>query len=391
MIAILALAGWCQDADLASDLKARGWAAVDAWSARPEAKERLAAAAGSADPDLRWWAGAALAELEARDACLPPLRVTLEEKDRPASELLREVLGTAGLRLAAPGEADRTVRAGFRDVPFLEALDEACRLGEVSLARQPSGEFQSVPGDSIKGPRFYRGGFAAGIAAASATSEATFDDPPASRLSVTIVVRGDPRSVIPETGGEVVILEARDDTGKSLLLPGGPPLEGSAGAFAARVREPVLTAKATFDVPAPSARSIARLRGVATLTTVRKREEIVFEKVLSEGPQTREAGPVRATLARCARDGASHAVDLDLRSERRARWPDSDAVLLEDAQGNAFPEPLGSANSGQTRAEYRLTYRDREGNGPPERLRLSVVTETATRKVYFELKDVRLR
>src|SRR5437016_2523138 len=100
---LLALLLFSQDGDLASKLKQGGWAMVEELGAKPELKPKLAELAAGKDSEIAWWAAAALAELEAREKAGPghvgPLLVTIEAKDRPAVEVLREVFEKAGLKL----------------------------------------------------------------------------------------------------------------------------------------------------------------------------------------------------------------------------------------------------------------------------------------------------
>jgi hypothetical protein len=379
-----------QDADLASKLKSGGWAAVDELGAKPEMKSAIAELAGGKDVEVAWWAGAALDELEARekagDAYLPPLRITLEAKDRSAGELLRELMAKAKGRPIDLPEGDHPITVSFRDTSYLEAIDEVCRLAGLVLARGAGGRLQAVPAEPGHGPRFYHAGFAASVVSLVQRTDVTFREEPASQLHLTISLRADPRLRILDEEVTCALSRAEDDTGRSLLKEGAKPT--------IRIRGPAeggAVGQLALAVPAGDAKKIALLRGSATLTLAKKVEEIVFENVSKNGTQDRESGGVKASLKSVTREGEEIRLELELSAKDRVFWPSTDNLSLEDGEGSPYQKWGSSMNSSGTSASYRLNYRDRNAQGPPEKFRISVVTETYPRQVRFEIKDLVLR
>ena len=379
-----------QDAEIASKLKRDGWTAVDELASKSGAKAALAELAAGKDAELAWWADAAMAGIEGRElaggAYAPPQRVTFEARDRSAGEVLRELLSSAKGRPIDVPEGDRPVTVSFRGAPFLEALDEVCRQAGLVIARGPGGRLQAVPGDPPRGPRFHHGGFAASVLTLVRRTDVTFREDPVSQLQLTLLLRSEPRLRIVDAEVTCVIVRAEDDTGRSLLRDGPKPT--------VRVRPPAeggAVAQLSLAVPADAARKISLLRGTAALTLARKVEEIVFENVGKAGAQAREAGGIKASLAKVEREKEEIRLELELSAKEKVHWPDIDSLALEDAEGRPYQRWGSSMNSSGMSATYRLTFRDRDGLGVPEKFRLSVVTETYPRRVPFELKDVVLK
>ncbi len=379
-----------QDAELASRLRKGGWTAVDELLSKGDAKAKLAELAAGKDAELAWWADAALAGIEARekagDAYVLPQRVTFVARDRSAGDVLRELMAASKSRPIDVPEGDRPVTVSFRGAPFLEALDEVCRQAGLAIVRGPGGKLQAVPGDPPRGPRFHHGGFAASVLSLVRRTDVTFREDPASQLQLTLLLRSEPRLRIVDAEVTCSIVRAEDDTGRSLLRDGPKPT--------VRVRPPSeggAVALLSLALPADEARKIVLLRGTVALTLARKVEEIVFENVGKAGVQVREAGGIKASLAKVEREKEEIRLELELSAKEKVLWPDTDSLVLEDAEGRPYQRWGSSMNSTGTSATYRLTYRDREGLGVPERLRLSVVTETYPRRVPFELKDVVLK
>jgi hypothetical protein len=383
---LLALA---QDADPAANLLKGGWTAVDELGAKPEMKGKLAELASGKDPELAWWAGAALAELEARekagDAWTPPLRVTLSAKERNAGEVLRELLVLARGRPVDAPEEDPPVTVAFKETPYLEALDEVCRQGGFILARGAGGRLQLLKGEGLHGPRLYRAGFAASIVQLVRRTEVNFREEPTSQLNLQLSLRADPRQRVLDAEPEFVLARAEDDTGRSLLK------EGSKPTLRVRAGEGLALAQVVLEVPAPGARKIAVLRGTFTLAVAKKTEEIVFENVSKTPAQERESGGVKAVLKKAERTGDEVRVEVELSAKEKVPWPDTENLTLEDAEGRPFQRWGSSMNGSASGASYRLTFRDREGLGAIDKLRVSVVTESYPRRVFFELRDVVLR
>lgn len=400
LTAALLLLGFVQDPGLADTLRKGGWKAVDDLGSRPEAKLGLEALAAGKDPELAWWAGAALADLDAREkggpAWEPPLRVTLSSKERHAGDLLRELMTLAGRKGFEAPEGDRPLTVVFKETPFLEALDEILRQSGLLLARGPGGRMVAAPGDVPPGPRFYHAGFSASVLSLVQRTETTFRDDPSSQLTLQLFLRGDPRCRIQGADAECLLVKAEDDTGRSLLREKAEPAAAPATPSKPSIRfrgpaEAGAVATLSLAIPSAGAKKISILRGTSTLTIARKTVEIVFEDLVKTPSQDRESGGVKAQLRKLERAADEIRLELELTGAEGVRWPDTDAVILEDGEGRPFQRWGSSMNTSGTAATYRMTYRDREGLGAAERLRVSVVTEVYPRTVCFELKDLVLR
>jgi hypothetical protein len=283
----------------------------------------------------------------------------------------------------------RPVTLAFKEVPYLQALDEVLRQSNLILARGAGGRLQAVTGDFPAGPRFYHDGYGVSVLALVRRTEATFKGPPVSQLNLQLYLRGDPGFRLLDSEAECLLVRAEDDTGRSLLRE---PEESSKPSVRFRGQgEGGAVAMIVLGVPAPGARRITLLRGTSILTLARASAEILFEGLGKKPSQDREAGGVKAQLRKLERSGEDIRLEVELTGPEGTRWPDTDALLLEDADGRSYQRWGSSINTSGTSAVYRMTYRDRDALGPYERLRITVVTETYPRKVYFELKDLVLR
>lgn len=390
MIALLLF--FVQEADLAERLRSGGWKAVEELSARAELKPRLEALERGADPEAAWFAGALRAEIEAREHAgeRRPFRVTYEAKDKPAADVLRELLAR-GNQSVESAQAGGPITVAFRDTPFLEALDTVCREGAFLLRRERGGGLQIEWGRLPLGPRFYGAGVGVRIESMERRTDVTFAEKPWSRLEIEFALRGDPNTRLLDQEVSLRIVAVRDDTGRSLLLaPEAVRARERQGTEILDAREVI--ADGVVDAPDPKAKKIALLRGVATVTVARKTQDAVFDKVLAGAPKAQEVAGVFLVLKKASREGGECAVELGLSAPGRLlHWPDFDEIALEDGEGRRLPFSRGRSATGAARAGYVLAFREEEGLGPPARLRVSLVTETFVRRVYFELKDILLK
>jgi hypothetical protein len=262
----LALALALQEPDLGARLKAGGWKAVEECAARPDLKPELEKLAAGTDADLKWWSGAALAELDARAAMgelyPKPIRLTLEKKDAPAAEIVAEILEKAGVPLETVPDSLGTVTVSFHDRPFLEALDDVCRRSRLSL-RPARGGRPGVglgSGDMVSAPGIYAGLFGWIVESVARTSEATFYEPPTTHLAVCLALRFDPRVVVRGIDTDYVVIAAEDDGGRSLLLAGKQTRSVSR-----RGGEHRLAYTLSVAPPSAGAKQMALLRGILRL------------------------------------------------------------------------------------------------------------------------------
>jgi hypothetical protein len=382
-----------QDGSWADRLRQGGWSAVELASARTQAKPDLEALAAGRDAEVAWWAGAALADLEAREkagsAQAPPLRVTLAARDRSGTDLLADLLALGGRKGVEFPEGDRLVTVAFKETPYLQALDEVLRQSNLILTRGAGGRLQAITAEPPGGPRFYHAGYGVSVLSLVRRTDATFKGPPVSQVNAQLLLRGDPGFRILDTEADCVVVRAEDDQGHSLLRE----VEESSKSMV-RLRghaEGGAVAMITLGTPAPGARRIALLRGTSTLTLARSSTEILLEDLGKKPSQEREVGGVKAQLRKVERTGEDIRVEMELTGAEGTRWPDADALILEDAEGRPLHRAASSFNTSGISAVYRMTYRATDTVGPFERLRITVVTETYPRKVYFELKDLVLR
>lgn len=376
-----------QEADLAERLRQGGWAAVAELAGQPERKPDLEALAENGDEELRWWAGAALAEMDARRTGAPDegaRRVTLEARERPAHEILSELLAPDQLRLAGDLKAaEKPVTVQVRDLPVFQALEEVCRAADCTLHRKPDGtlEVRAGPGKTGR-PTLYAGPLAVTVTRRTFLSIAEFREPPRHELELGLDVRTDPRIWIRTRNVEWTFVSAKDDTGKVLAVL---PLNGWSSSSGEQPAS--FSLRPTVSAPASAAKSIASLRGIATLQISNAREELVFDDVLSSAGQTRQAGGLKITLRSFDFQDRKYTALLDYDPKDFPGAPELDSLFLLDAKGRPFLTRGGASGNGGVLAQFDGSQPGRE----PARLRMEVLTGLHPRKVYFELRDIPLR
>ncbi|HVR84934.1 MAG TPA: hypothetical protein VMU54_11530 [Planctomycetota bacterium] len=375
-----------QDPGLAERLKREGWKAVEDLATQPAAKADLERLAGGDNRTLKWWAGAALAELEARErggaGFIGVLPVTLEAKEKKAHEILSELFALEKLRLEGKLTlAEKVQSVSFRAVPFFQAVDEVCREAGCVLRRRTDGAFELMPGDGQAGrPDAYAGLLAFTVSSLVFRSTADFRKDPEQRLELGLSVRVDPRAWIRSSMSKWDFVSATDDTGAPLEIrnPGGM-------GYAAQ--QPYsFTMKPSLSLPGKAARKIASVRGIVSVPICRDLQELVFSDVVNTPDQTREVGGIKVTFKQLQLEGQTCSVNLEYTPKEAPGAPTLMDLLLEDSGGRRF---FGSGGGSTTGLMY-LKFRTPENMKPPERLRVTLMPDLYVRKVYFEIKDIPL-
>ena len=378
-----------QDAALAERLKRDGWKAVEELAAKPAAKADLEKLATGDDEELKWWAGAALAEIDARErggAAFLALRpVTLEAKERPAHEVLNALLAPDDLRLTGDlSPAATAVTVSFKATPFLQAVDEVCRQARCALRRKPNGDLEAKVDDEeeIGRPIAYPGAHAILLSGVTHRTVMDFSGGPNRTFHLNLTSRGDPRAWIRVEPSEWTIVSAVDDAGAP-MKPGG----GNGKGWSGNNQPPSVYWNESFPAPARTVKRIARLRGIATLTIARKPVEMVFTDVLKEVDQVREAGKIRVTLKPVGFIDRQYTVKLEISPKGALGRPTLDDLELEDSEGRGFSD--GSGSEGE---DGIFRFFSPFGKAQtPARVRVTVLPDCHVRKIYFELKDVPIR
>ncbi len=377
-----------QDSALAERLKRDGGKAVEELSTTPSAKPALEALAGGDDAELKWWAGAALAEIDAREKAGPdfvhPRRITLEAKDRPAHEVLAEILAGEKFRLAGDlGPARNEVNVAFLETPFLAAVDEVCRQAGCALQRRPDGSFE-VKADPLRfGPPIaYAGPQAYVVTGITHRSKAEFRGDPVHRLEIGLAVRTDPRAWIRPRACDWEFVSAVDDTGATLEVE-----SGSSRGWSGDHQPPTITLQASVAMPGKTASKIARLRMIARVTLCRSPRELVWDDVLKAEGQMREAGPIRITLRRMTFEDRKYMVLLDCAPKDAPGLPDLNDLVLEDSEGRRFSSGSGGSGEGSLFREFQPWGQTQT----PARLRLTALPGLQERRIYVELRDIPIR
>jgi hypothetical protein len=374
-----------QEGTTSDRLKRDGWKAVEELGAQAALKPELEKLSAADDPELQWWAGAALAEIDAREkgaaAYVGLRRVTLEAKERKAHEVLSDLLALENFRLVGDlAPAQKSLSVKFSQTPFFQAADEVCRDAGCILRRRPDGDFEVKNERGRAGkPTAYAGPLCFEVTNITVISTAEFRGDPEHRLVLGLAVRMDPRVVARARGCDWQFVSARDDTGADLKIrgPGGWGWSGND-------QPPEVSLKPSLARPGKAARKVASIRGIAILQVGRVSQEMQFDDVLSAVDQQREAGSLKITFKSLTFADRKYSAFLQYSPTETPATPNPNDLVLEDAAGGRFMGSGGSVGGGSILMHF-------EPRGPaktPARLRLTVFPDIHPRKVYFELRDI---
>ncbi|MBI2901229.1 MAG: hypothetical protein HYY17_13685 [Planctomycetes bacterium] len=372
---------------LGSGSDAERWAAVDALAAIGEPAR--AAAEKVADP---WWRGAALAELDARkaagEAWSDPVRVTLDVRDRPLREALLELAAATKLPVASTA-IDRRVTLRLERATWFEALAALAAAADVDLLLDKEGKYDPQPPEDARRFAFARGALEVSPAELLFVTESTFREPPSAELRVGVRIRGDP-SVRLLGVGEIRIVAAEDDTGRSLVPESPLPPDLTARVVRDRAGR---GCNVRLGVPAAGAAAIRRLRGAARVRVARKTASVAFHDFAYGKSVEKEAGALKIRMTpRSRRPDREFSADFTIESQSPvADWPDSYDFRLADSSGTSWPVRSTSRSVSETVATYLLSYRNPGGSDGPASLSVAVVVEAYERDLYFEWKGIPLK
>ena len=212
-----------------------------AGAARGRALPALRAACDAKDPEVRLRASALVDKTEALMLTQPTL-VTLDFRDRPLIEVVKEVGDQAGIKLALVPENARAWRARVTlrepaPLPFWKALDRLCDAGHVQYnlgtqgrpATESPSSRSSRPMTRPAGPTSDLGPFRVQLLSLHFQRDVTFASGPRpiEQFFAQVQVAAEPRLSVSQ-GGPIQVLEAVDDRGQSLMVParhvGDPPI-----------------------------------------------------------------------------------------------------------------------------------------------------------------------
>lgn len=337
-----------------------------------------------------WWKDVATAELDARrDAgdAWEPARVTLQSEGK-AADLLRAFGAQVKIPLNVDGAPDRAGTVALENATWFEALRAFHKTFEIDVHQRRDGVWEiGSPSDSRKAVFVHRS-FEIAISTVTRTTRSDFKEGPFTEFTLGMIVRGDPLAPLLRVTS-VKILEATDDTGRSLVLA-----QSRIASYSTRSYQNDRSAhacRAQLDAPAGGAKKLPRVRGVLEVAVARKSELISWETVLEAKDAVKEAGKVKLTLKRVVPRGAEVDVEIDVACDTNiVDWPETTAFRLADSGGMLYQHWGSSSSRGGKSGSYRITFRNPGQAGDPAVLTVPLTTETYSRKVFFEFKDVPL-
>jgi len=357
-------------------LKRDGWKAVDAL-ALPAERAALADLAKSADPDVAFYAAAAVAEIDALKGPGAKALVKTRKSRGGALDICSALFKEAGLSFAAGRLPDREV-----DLPdglaLLEALDRISRSLDVEFYLGDAGTWKVADGH-LCAPRFAFRRMRARLDLIRIESRADFERAPESNCRVRVRISGDGAARILGISA-IRVIEAADDKAADLRTRRGARYEDLASGHAV-----------TVDLAAPSrgSSSLRRLRLAFDALLEAKRETATFPRVQDAKDAQAPLGTTGVTLKRIVKEADGWRADVETTAPLvGTRW---EGFELLDADGRAYAFVSATPTAGKDHTTYAIRHRARQGVGAPASLAITAVTETFARSVFLEFKDVPLK
>jgi hypothetical protein len=268
---------------------------------------------------------------------------------------------------------------------FSEAVEWAGTRLNVDFVR---GETAWTPSARRAGPRFAFGRFRAGLDTVRRTTEFSLDRAETTTLRYSGVLRADPNLRLVPTHHPVRLIEAIDDTG-ARLTHGAAGIEGRLwlGGDPAERTHPF---SITLAGVGSKAVRITVLRLALRVAIAAKQAAFTFDKILEARGARNSQGPVTAVIKTVATDGDTTTIDLVITATADVEFPDWSTIRLMDADGGLHAVSGSSMISGRT-GTYRLDFRRAGKAGPGATLTFSMTTETESREVLLEFRDLPLR
>ncbi|MBX6313661.1 MAG: hypothetical protein IRY99_12195 [Isosphaeraceae bacterium] len=420
LVARLGSARWADREAAAVALERLGRAALPALRAARQAK----------DPEVQTRAAALLERIES-GLMVKPTLVRLDYRDRPLTEVIRDLSEQSGMALVL--DADSSPRLAARrltleeaePLPFWEALDRLCQAGglrhDLGTHELPGGRgmvlgvgLTEAPALPLQqGPTCDRGPFRIKLVRVRYERDRLLDlgpgDPAdaasAEQFQVQMMILAEPRLMIGQYG-HLRLTEAVDDRGNS-LLPALPPLLGAQGdedtpliefSPGATLQMPIL-----LRYPKEPGQTIRRLCGTVPVAVASRKADPLVIPLLGAAGKTFRQGDLALTIhaVRAEANEPQVTVELSVRTgtddgERASRPLHSIPLVPEfleqqievvDAHNRpyvTFPQET-AIQAGALRITLMLAPGD--GATAPAQLRYYGLTRAMT-EVAFEFADI---
>ncbi len=328
----------------------------------------------------------------------PAKRVTLDVKDRPFSEVLREIDRQAGFTMRIdPGVEDRLVTMGLKDRLYFEAVDRLCEvqgaahlesttacMAGVRTAGESNSQILSIrPGVHARKPTVYHGPFRMRL------ETIVLLHPARTRIGYSVLWQP---NVQPAVSGTLLVDEAVDDRGTDLLTK--DDREG----FAKTRQGPVSTSRSLWPesyrefkpLPAEDAGRLVRFRGGARVQFPLEEPVLDFDPTRDVGVK-RECGDyVLEFSGFTAKDGRATAkVAFTRRDREKVRFYLDCSMRILDSEGKDLPSSGSGGSYGEGRSVYDTTVQFPSGRAPAT-LRVRTLVRAFAEEIPFDFRDVPL-
>ncbi len=457
-VALLALLGWIwtasdqEPAALVQQLGSVRYAEREAAGSAlralgREALDALRPARTSADPEIRSRSTELVEEIEAA-LLIQPTLIQLNYRDRTIAEVAGDLTQQSGSLIslqpdASPGWTERRITLVRADrVPLWEAIHDLCRAGQLRVTPVNAMMGPQVPGQrplaaelapaqGPAGPAIVSGPFRVVVTSLEFHKGRSFLHPnvaitlpgqPAARPAganpvaglvsesflIGLQVQAEPRMTLAQEG-PVKLLEAVDDLGQSLLLPGGPQSPAVPNGFQglANAGSSLIAAQLPLAMPKRPGTVIQRLKGTMPVAVIARKPDPLIVP-LAEKDKTIENASIAITVHGVKQEPGQGFSLIDLTVKNKGEAEPSARVgfgpefmLFRHNPGNPQSQVELVNQEGRPLQNWfaiqpqpgndgmRMTVRvmNNENLGPPTAIRYYDLSR-ATTDVTFELRDI---
>ncbi len=361
--------------------------------------------AATTDIEQRTGAQAAIMRIEEM-AMTGPTIITMKMENVTAEQIVAEFTRQAKVMgKSSDGEADdvsggKKYSINIDHQLYWTAARQICKATGLKInlhgGNSPIGF--SRGGMDLPGPYFIDGPFMIVATTLSTNTDIELAHPGNinRNQNIQFVCFAEPKLQIGQRPNSVKLVEATDDTGKSLVAA---DTEGMYSGFTDG-NQGYWDANAMLNTPEPAAKKIVRLRGQLQVVATTKTETLEIPDLLKAKNVTRTAGGQSITVNSVNVRGDEVTVNLSILASNMndGGYQMMQSVRLVDAEGHYLQNNgVGGGGGMNGRLQFRLNFNRRSSvDGKDvvlqaDKLVLPVPTETKVMDCNFEMKDLPLK
>jgi hypothetical protein len=314
--------------------------------------------------------------------------VSLRLENEPIRRGFEEIARQSGLEFQVdPKIADDRVTLALDRAGAFEAAHALCQAhkGARILFSTFSRRIQIAAGSAARPPTCDAGAFHHVLSGLTLSRQQSFDQRPQRRATLTIWTAWTPAAPPASLAQDLVVTEAADDTGRSLVLP-----DGLAPRFSRVLGRPVAAEAATvqLDHPAPEAKRL-RLKGYREAVFIGEKRPIRiegFEKL----PSASAKGEITLMKYHRGKSGINAVFEGPRPGGEFALAEHLPGLAFVDSKGQRYPARVTTATAGPDRASFEVVCTDVPEDAGIVACEADYVVQWMKKRIPFEFANVEL-